>query len=454
MPSPRPTPHRRSRALLFAGLLATLGASLPVAAASAPAPATGAFAAGTMTITQRGARIQRTILTLSPGSSARRAVSLPAEVAVSVRARAAAGCAARLGVALDGGARHVVRVATHVFAPLNIPISIAAGNHSVSVSFPGRPRRCAHGLLVSRVAFSAPAAGGGFNPFTGRRLYVEPDSHARSQADAWRTSRPADAAQMLKIANQPQTIWFGDWNTDIAGDVSDTVNSANAAGQLPVLVAYNLPGRDCGGFSGGGAGSPSQYQTWISAMAAGIGSSAAVVILEPDALPEYDCLSSAGRQTYVSLLDYAISVLSSHAGVSVYVDAGNSGWQDAATMAARLGQLTQLSHVRGFSLNVSNFRSTADSLAYGDDISARLGGLHFVLDTSRNGLGPSSDDQWCNPAGRALGPAPTTQTGDPAADAFLWIKAPGESDGSCNGGPAAGVWWPEYALGLAQRAAY
>jgi endoglucanase len=32
------------------------------------------------------------------------------------------------------------------------------------------------------------------------------------------------------------------------------------------------------------------------------------------------------------------------------------------------------------------------------------------------------------------------------------VKPPGESDGECNGGPAAGRWWPEYALGLAQRA--
>jgi endoglucanase len=39
-------------------------------------------------------------------------------------------------------------------------------------------------------------------------------------------------------------------------------------------------------------------------------------------------------------------------------------------------------------------------------------------------------------------------------DGLLWIKAPGESDGSCNGGPSAGTWWPEYALGLAERAAW
>ena len=49
---------------------------------------------------------------------------------------------------------------------------------------------------------------------------------------------------------------------------------------------------------------------------------------------------------------------------------------------------------------------------------------------------------------------PTASTGDPNADAFLWIKHPGESDGACNGGPVAGTWWADYALGLAQRAAY
>ncbi|MYV59291.1 endoglucanase, partial [Streptomyces sp. SID4931] len=47
------------------------------------------------------------------------------------------------------------------------------------------------------------------------------------------------------------------------------------------------------------------------------------------------------------------------------------------------------------------------------------------------------------------GEAPTTQTGDELVDAYLWIKRPGESDGDCKGGPKAGDWWPEYALGLA-----
>ncbi|MFE3685237.1 endoglucanase, partial [Streptomyces sp. NPDC059095] len=37
---------------------------------------------------------------------------------------------------------------------------------------------------------------------------------------------------------------------------------------------------------------------------------------------------------------------------------------------------------------------------------------------------------------------------------LVWIMRPGDSDGPCRGGPSAGTWWPEYALGLAKRARY
>ncbi|MET0953525.1 MAG: hypothetical protein ABWX57_09565 [Aeromicrobium sp.] len=39
---------------------------------------------------------------------------------------------------------------------------------------------------------------------------------------------------------------------------------------------------------------------------------------------------------------------------------------------------------------------------------------------------------------------------DPAAEDSPrpWVKHPGESDGTCNGGPAAGLWWRAGALAL------
>ncbi len=120
-------------------------------------------------------------------------------------------------------------------------------------------------------------------------------------------------------------------------------------------------------------------------------------------------------------------------------------------MATRL-RAAGVDRARGFALNVSNFDETADERAYGDAVSVAVGGTaHFVIDTSRNGLGPAPGNAWCNPPGRALGTGPTADTGDPRADAFLWIKIPGESDGTCNGGPTAGQWWLDYAIGLAVR---
>lgn len=131
---------------------------------------------------------------------------------------------------------------------------------------------------------------------------------------------------------------------------------------------------------------------------------------------------------------------------------------------------------------------------------------HFVIDTSRNGTGPENtagysaapynqpasvisglaSGNWCNPQGAGLGFRPTANTGNPLVDAYLWVKIPGESDGQCDsaGGarawdytsytqpgwpttpatqatfdplwgmqdPAAGVWFSQQALQLAQNA--
>jgi endoglucanase len=104
-----------------------------------------------------------------------------------------------------------------------------------------------------------------------------------------------------------------------------------------------------------------------------------------------------------------------------------------------------------------------------------VGTTHFVVDTSRNGLGPwqppadappGDPQDWCNPPDRGLGPRPTTDTGTELVDAYLWIKTPGESDGQCNRwappgsadpvrgmvDPPAGAWFPEQALELARLA--
>jgi endoglucanase len=195
------------------------------------------------------------------------------------------------------------------------------------------------------------------------------------------------------------------------------------------------------------------YRTWITEFAAGIGTRRAAVILEPDALADIGCLTAEGRRQRLELLRFAVEAFAATGTVAVYIDAGHFGWHPPATIAALLTE-AGIASARGFALNVANFVATADNLRYGEQVSALVGGRHFVIDTGRNGRGPAPNAEWCNPAGRALGDRPTTNTGHPLADAFLWVKTPGESDGACAGAPVSGIWMPEYALGLAQRAAW
>lgn len=316
------------------------------------------------------------------------------------------------------------------------------------------PWTLAIAVTVALVTPPAPAEGAtGENPFDGATLFVDPASHAAWEAAA----DPANAEVWNRIARRPQADWFGDWNptSEVARTVADRVAQAHAAGALPVFVVYAIPQRDCGLHSAGGMATPDAYRAWLDRFATGLGTAQAAIVLEPDALAGLDCLDGAGQQARLALLRWAVDRLRAQPGAAVYLDAGNSAWIPAATMAQRLAD-AGIVGARGFALNVSNYRSTADEVAYGNAVSERLGGTRFVVDTSRNGLGPSTDpadtEPWCNPPGRALGIAPTARTGHDRVDAYLWIKRPGESDGTCKGGPPAGVWWREYAFGLASRA--
>ena len=305
-------------------------------------------------------------------------------------------------------------------------------------------------ITVKALPTSAPSNKLDVNPFSARPLYVDPNSSAHQQAEIWRSSNP-DAAQLMdSLAATSQARWFGDWNSDIQADVRAYVGAAAASKSLPVLVVYNIPVRDCQGYSGGGAVSAAAYQQWIQRVAEGIAADPAVVILEPDALPLIDCLTSEQQTERYNLLSGALQLFATHPNVAVYLDAGNPSWIPAPEMATRLRR-AGITQARGFSLNVSNFIATNEVTQYGQTLSSLTSGAHFVVDSSRNGLGPASGGVWCNPDGRALGPKPGATTEQGALDALLWIKNPGESDGSCNGGPGAGTWWPEYALGLVQR---
>jgi endoglucanase len=328
------------------------------------------------------------------------------------------------------------RTAALALAPLGLAATVRAG-----YAIPPETAAALHKAADEGVAVVT-------NALSGVRLFANPAaSAAKRDADALRAGRPNDAALLDRIASQPVATWIGDWERDVRGTVSRITSLAANNGTAPVLVAYNIPNRDCGSHSAGGAGDAQGYARWIRDFAAGLGGRHAVVVLEPDAVAQTSCLNAEQKEARLGMLRDAVDVLKSN-GARVYVDAGNARWMKPVEMAGLLRR-SALDKADGFALNVSNFIPNSESIHYGEQISALAGNKHFIIDTSRNGVG--GNGQWCNPKGQGLGALPTTNTGNPLVDAFLWIKVPGQSDGSCNGGPRAGEWWTDYALELARN---
>ncbi|MFE9041592.1 glycoside hydrolase family 6 protein [Streptomyces sp. NPDC012421] len=293
-------------------------------------------------------------------------------------------------------------------------------------------------------------------PSAGSPFWVDPESDAARQVRRYEEQGRADDARALKrIAEQPVADWpAGD---DPAPEIVRAVRGAAEQDRTAVFVAYNIPHRDCGMYSAGGARDGQAYLAWVDAFASAIGDAKAVVVLEPDAVPHMvdGCTPGQYHEERSRLLTEAIARLKRQPGTRVYLDAGNPAWIDDPGKLVEPLRRAGISRADGFSLNVSNFQTNAAVREFGATLSGLLGGMHFTIDTSRNGAGPLPGDRaeaWCNPPGRSLGVPPTDRTGDALVDAYLWIKRPGDSDGPCRGGPAAGTWWPEYALGLARRA--
>src|ERR687886_1004909 len=114
----------------------------------------------------------------------------------------------------------------------------------------------------------------------GSTLFVAPSSPAARQAKKWRRSRPDDAVLMEQIAEQPVATWLGGWSRDVRSAARRTAAAARAASRVPVVVAYNLPHRDCGGYSAGGARTARARRAWVRKPRAGRPQTPAAVLPE------------------------------------------------------------------------------------------------------------------------------------------------------------------------------
>lgn len=305
------------------------------------------------------------------------------------------------------------------------------------------------------------------------KLFVNDRSSAHLAAGRLDGQAMVDALALSRI---PSAVWFKEGSPqETKTAVADVVNRAAADKAIPILVAYNIPHRDCALYSGGGAKTTADYIRWIEAFAAGIGTRKAIVVLEPDGLgvipfyrnlngdleacqPEGGNSSNAARERFAQL-GRAVEILKALPGTRVYLDGTNSNWLSPGDAADRLIK-ANIARADGFFLNVSNFESdervtrfavwlsdclalvtkggleakscpsqfhpaiyedittwTATDRAYdrafGEAGLTRGPGAqkHAIIDTSRNGAG-----SWIAPAGKYK-------------DAEIWCNPPGRGLG-------------------------
>jgi endoglucanase len=227
------------------------------------------------------------------------------------------------------------------------------------------------------------------------RLFVPPPNPGAVHQiiDLARSGRWDEASGIWDMISTPQAVWFtAGTPKSVRREVRSTVTLAALTRSTPVLVAYNIPFRDCAQFSAGGATTQGEYQAWIDGFAAGIGKSKAIVILEPDGLgiiPWYDPYGSADGNNALewcqpaeadpataaserfAMLNYAVGKLAALPNVTTYLDGTHSAWLGAGDIAHRLAQ-AGVGDADGFFLNASNYQFTDNNVQYGRWISACL----------------------------------------------------------------------------------
>lgn len=267
-----------------------------------------------------------------------------------------------------------------------------------------------------------------------------------------RVSNFSDYPILKKIFENPSSFWYGDNPKKPKKHMEKSIKRLlnRAYPQLPILVIYNIPNRDVGQYSKGGAKTSESYLDFIERFAKGVGDKSPIIIYEPDALPHSVSLSKEDREWRLELMKESLEILTNNCNGIVYIDVGHSSWLPPKDVDVLLSKVSN-PKVRGFSMNTCNYRTTKECIKWAKRLCKYQGeNTHFVIDTSRNGQGPN-EVEWCNPPGRGLGEVPTTDTDHRLCDAYLWVKIPGESDGKCNGGPKAGMFWGEQAEELVKN---
>lgn len=307
-----------------------------------------------------------------------------------------------------------------------------------------------------------------------KKMWVDPNQLSATESKKYAASvdpwLKTYSKAMSNLSQYPTSTWIGGWypwnKSEGPGAEVDRILTS-AMGQIVSFVLYNIPDRDGDGYSAGGLASSSEYKSWIDKVVSGIKGRTCVVIIEPDALPLIDRMTSSTAQAdRYGMLNYAVDKVTSAGGLA-YLDAGDSNWIPYEEMAVRL-EKAGVRRARGFSLNVSHYELSKNENVFAKDIRSRFSDLdlRYVVDCSRNGTGANGlggELEWCNAPKSGIGNRPTFKTPVttwPGFDARLWVKGWSsdgdrklvEADGVLykpdSKAPPAGSPYPEWAMEL------
>ncbi|GAW21533.1 hypothetical protein ANO14919_110560 [Xylariales sp. No.14919] len=281
-------------------------------------------------------------------------------------------------------------------------------------------------------------------------------------------------ASAAKVADVGSFLWLD--------TIANIAKFDEAIADLPCenilgLVIYDLPGRDCAAKASNGelayseiAKYKSDYIDPIVKKLKANPNSAFALIIEPDSLP--NLVTNADLQTckdsksaYEEGVAYALKNLNLP-NVVMYIDAGHGGWlgwdanlkpgaEELAKVYKNAGSPKQ---VRGIATNIAGwnawdlspgeFSSASDAKynacqneklyvqKFGAALKTAGHPNHAIVDTGRNAVTGLREEwgNWCNVDGAGFGVRPTSSTGEELADAFVWGKPGGESDGTSDTG--------------------
>jgi endoglucanase len=202
------------------------------------------------------------------------------------------------------------------------------------------------------------------------------------------------------------------------------------------------------------------FKRQINEMAAAIDKRPALILAEIDALGSSSCIARhGGLPAWEAALKYEVDTFEALPHTAVYVEGGYSDSNSVGYTAKALNAIG-VDKIQGFFTNDTHNQWTINEIRWATKVARRTHGAHFIVNTASNGQGPKLNphpttqgvEDLCNAPGRGLGPKFDTSTGFPYADAFMWTHPPGNASGCGGSGPPGGVFWPPYAIGLAQRA--